>query len=169
MRILGACLLMAAFLFAGVVMIQEKRRRIRTLRELCSALEIMQGELSLRECALPELCCTLSRHGTGKAKSLFSSLHDLLPLLGEFPFSALWNKALLCCCNDLNASENDAMISLGLVLGRYDTHTQLRRLRACGALLNQSITAEEQRFPAERKLLLGLSASAGAILAVLLL
>jgi stage III sporulation protein AB len=160
---------MAAFVFVGAGAVREKRTRIRTLRELCCALEIMQGELSLRESSLPELCRTLSTHGTGKAKRLFTALLELLPFLGECSFSSLWDKAVLCCWNDLNASERDAMRSLGLVLGRYDTQTQLRQLQACTALLKKSLFEEEQRFPAERKLWLGLSASAGAMIAVLLL
>ncbi len=160
---------MAAFLFAGAGIVQEKRTRIQTLRELCAALEIMQGELSLKDSSLPELCRTLSIHGTGKAKLLFTALLELLPLLGECSFSALWDRAVLCCKNDLNASEREALRSLGLVLGRYDTQTQIRQLRACAALLNHSMVAGEQRFPAERKLLLGLSASAGMMIATLLL
>jgi stage III sporulation protein AB len=168
MRIIGACLLMAAFFLAGVGIVHEKRTRIRTLRELCAALEIMQGELSVRESPLPELCQMLSIHGSGKAKILFTALLEMLPLLGECSFSVLWDKAILCCKNDLNASEREAVRSLGLVLGRYDTLTQIRQLQSCARLLNQNMAADEQRFPADRKLLLGLGASAGVMMAVLL-
>ena len=110
----------------------------------------------------------MSIHGSGKAKILFTALLEMLPLLGECSFSALWDKAILCCKNDLNASEREAVRSLGLVLGRYDTRTQIRQLQSCVRLLNQNMAADEQRFPAERKLLLGLGASAGVMMAVLL-
>jgi len=168
MRFIGASLLIAASILSGACAVRMKKRRLCTLRELCEALEIMQGELSLHNSSLPEMFRLLSIHGTGKAGEIFSLLLEQLPLLGECSFSYIWDKALYCCRDELNPSERETLKSLGFYLGRYDTETQIRQLRACLTVLQTNLAEEEKSFPTERKLLLGLSASAGAMIAILL-
>ena len=169
MKIAGAILLLCAFVFAGSCVVKEKRSRIRSLRDLCCALEIMEGELSLRDSALPELCSYLSVHAAGEAQRLFSTLLGMLPLLGEQSFSSLWDKASAGCSGALRERDRDSLHSLGAVLGRYDVEIQLRQLRTCKSIFQKSREEAEYNYPMERRLWLGLCSSAGALFAILLL
>lgn len=168
-RTAGAFLLVAAFLAAGALVVREKRARLRCLRDLCAALDLLRGELELHGAPLPQVFNAVSRYCIGAAKGLFQGLSLELALLGEEPFSALWSRAVRKNCPQLRDRELDELERLGLALGRYELSTQLVELTACRAFLINCGEEAERVFPAERRLWLGLCVSSGAMLAILLL
>ena len=169
MKTAGAAALFFAFLFVGICAVREKRAKIRGLREICSALEIMYGELDARDPSIQELCRILCERATGTAKQLFSCVHTLLPLLGEESFSSLWLRAVFVSCMDLDRCVIDELAELGNALGRFDTRTQTRAIRTCIDRLSRRKEEMEKAFPGDRKLWLGLGAAVGALTAVMLI
>lgn len=169
MKAAGAAALFFAFLYGGICAVREKRAKIRGLHEICSALEILYGELDARDPSIRELSRILCERGTGTAKQLFSCLHALLPLLGEESFSSLWARAVYASCRDQDRAVIDELLELGNALGRYDTRTQTRAIRSCLDRLCRLRDEMEQAFPGDRKLWVGLGAAVGALTAVMLI
>ncbi len=169
MRAAGLFCLAAAFLIAGICAVGEKRRRLRGLGELCGALELLQGELELREASLPELCRELKERGTGLGSRLFSRVEASMSMIGEASFSSLWNACVENCCGEQETAVRAELRRMGASLGRYDTGTQLRAIRSCEAALSRRREEQERAFSGERKLWLGLSAAAGALLVLVLI
>lgn len=162
-------LLFISSLFAGIVVIREKQMRIRALRELCCALELMQDELSMQRSSIPELCKLLGNRVSGMGAKLFTLLDAMIPYLKEEDFASIWKRAVMNCCGVLKEAEREELAQLGSYLGRYEIEDQVQAIRYCCAALQRSREEALQAFPAERKLCLGLSMSAGVLAAVLLL
>lgn len=169
MRALGALLLVAGGFSFGICALREKRSRIAALRQIEAALELLCSELELHEAPLPEAVSNAARHAEGMGKALLHALEAQFPRLGEASFAQLWTAAVTRTCVPLLPHERDELNLLGHSLGRYELSAQLRELHACCVFLEERRNAAEQAFPGERRLLLGLSAAAGAFLAILLL
>lgn len=158
----------ASMLLASVQAVRLKREQLGLLRELLAALELMEGELVLRNSPLPELLSELSETLNGDAKRMICTCLDKLSGLQDENFSVIWKNAAEECCSSLGERELSAFVRLGTSLGRYDLETQLRDIRNTQHLLRKSLEEAERSFPAQRKLWLGLGASAAALLGVIL-
>jgi stage III sporulation protein AB len=168
-RTAGLLLLFASCLSFGLNLVGEKRRRVAALKELCEALEIMQGELSAHATPIPSLCAMLAERTRGCAAALFKALSERLEDLGEKDFSVLWCEAGEESCALLSEEDRGLLKELGMVLGRYDLDTQLMELQRCAHSLQDRLEREKRLLPGRRRLILGLSASFGALLVILLL
>jgi stage III sporulation protein AB len=166
----AALLLMAGSIFFGSVQgARLKKDRICLLRELVTALELLEGELALRNTALPELLEELAELSKGDAERMFRACLEGLHFLQDENFSHLWKNAAEEYCAALEQRELTVLVRLGTSLGRYDLDTQLRDIRNTEHLLRNNLEEAEHAYPAQRKLWLGLGASAAALLGVILL
>lgn len=169
MRPVGALLLVLAFFLAAAGSLREKKERLRCLRDICLALQLLRGEMECRSAPFSETIEVLLPQLKGAGKSLFLFLSQSLSCLGEASFSELWEQAAAQSCQVLREEERQQLSRLGLVLGRYELEAQLRELAACHALLQSREREAAENYPVQRRLQLGLALSSGAVLAILLL
>ena len=170
MRLGGALVCVCALISGALAAVGEKKKQILTLHALCSALDLMQGELSFRGSSMEELLAFLLPRTSGLVSSFVQELSDGLSNLGEYDFSELWSMAAdSCFALSLRERELDELKNLGAYLGRYDLETQVTQLRGCRSFLQETLAEAEKRFPVERKLVLGLSVFVGLILTVLVI
>ncbi len=125
MRAIGAILIAAAFLAAGLGRASELRRRAALLSSLVSALEIMRGEVS-RLAGLDEAVERLERAGPEAARGFFALFGAGLERLGELEVSELWDAAARSL--PLRDDEREALSAAGRCLGRYGADEQLSAL-----------------------------------------
>ncbi len=169
MKYLGAALILAGCLAAGLMYAGEKRRRLSTLTSLCAALELMAGELETKLSPLPEICSFLAGRTEGETGDFFAELTASLTRLGGAEFAQLWREAAKKCLVSLAAVELDELGRLGAILGRYTLDEQLSALRACGAYMTEAAQRAEKSYPEQRRLGLCLSATAGILLIIALM
>lgn len=168
LKYLGAILILAACGAAGYLYAASVRKHIRALESVCAALELAAGELRTRAAPMPELCALLARRSDGAAAGFFSQLSGGLNALGERAFSEIWKETVedeLAC---LRPGEQNELISLGNILGRYELAQQERALAACVLTLRASLSQARQSYPCQKKLGFGLTAAAGALIVVIL-
>ncbi len=152
----------------GLNLSGERRVRLTQMEELADMLELLRGELSLRAAALPELAEQLRMECRGRGAAFLEALCDKMDLLGETPFSQIWRRTCLDCCGTLAAQDREELAGLGLYLGRLELERQLQALDRCVEHFRQRIEEERRELPALTRLMLGLSAAAGALLLILL-
>ena len=169
MRLFGALLILSAAVGTGLCLSDHSRRRLRALEDFSAALALIAGELSLRNSPLPELLEKASVESTGQAKAFFTALNNTLSLLGEYPFSRLWERALNESCPVLPQKAQYELKQLGNSLGRYDLDRQLSDLASAGQRLEQMAMQAAGEYAQLRKLGPGLGAASGLLLAILLL
>lgn len=169
MKGLGAALILAGCLLSGALWTRTKSRRIRTLRQLCAALELLAGELETRAPPLPELAKLLAERAGGQAGTFFSLLSVSMEQLGRESFSQLWSRAAETVLESLGREEREEFAGLGMILGRCELARQLSALRACTAALRTNLREAEGLYPGQRRLSLGLTGAAAALLIIVLL
>jgi len=168
MKMLGFLLISLSSALCGLCYISLKKDRVSELEAFSDMLTLMQGELLCRLSPLTELAAKLSENTEGKAGSFLKILALNLEMLGERAFYDIWCESLNVCVSELNKNELEAIKSLGNILGRYDVKTQTKAIDEVIEVLKRSALCEKDQLPQLKRLSMGISASAGAILAILL-
>ena len=113
-----SAILLAALLFS-VQRIEEQRRLTGALRSYCDMLEQMIGLLEIQAPPMPELLSALSCCCTGPAAEFVERLYQSMESLGTESFQALWQKSLSASAGGLDKDAQQALDSLGSVLGGH--------------------------------------------------
>lgn len=144
-KLLGAVLLTCGAAAIGFSAAGQLRRRVRGLRAVLGALELLERELSFRLTPLPDLLACLARQAAPPASGFFAACREGLEGLGEQPMAQIWADALARCPMDLSQEDSQILLELGGVLGRYDGPGQQEALAEIRArLLHQAEQAEEE-------------------------
>lgn len=168
-RCLGAAVLLLACVMAGFMRYSGKKAAVEEMRSLCEALQLLRSELKNSDSPLPDALRCVAYSCAGSGGRLAKGLVESLDKLGDVPFAQLWQQSCRenLCCLPAELLENAG--GLGLVLGRYETGEQLRAIdRLIIALENEQRSAAS-RLSTDRRLSLGLSATLGLMLVILLL
>lgn len=169
LKYIGAVLIFSALIGGAVIYLISQRRRVQTLSGLCAALDMAAGELSARAAPLPLLFELLGQRCEGAAAEFFHTLSGSMDRLGDEELFSLWQGAAeknLAC---LNTAEREEIARLGGVLGRYEMEAQLSALHSCEAVLRASLEQARADYPNRRRLGIGMTAAAGALLVIVLL
>ena len=168
MKFLGFLLIIGSSALLGMNYSAEKKARINDLQAFISMLEILCAELNNRLYPLPELFENISSKLEGRAASFANLLKLNMYVLGEKNFETIWYESYFVSGAALSDKENNEILSLGKTLGRYDLETQLAAIEACILSLKECEKMESFEFPKLRQLSLGVSLSAGMLLAIFL-
>jgi len=163
MTALGALLVAASGVLAGVLGAKALRAQAERARQLARMLELMRFELERFKTPLPDLFGALEARTDGTAAELCGRVSACLAAV-DVRFSAAWRFA----CENLSKQEREILLPLGEILGRYGAEEQAAALDA--ALSDMRRLAEERRMELRDKsrLFLGLGAACGLLAAVLL-
>ncbi len=169
MKLIGFLMITLSSLICGNCYITIKKEREEELESFRFMLELIKGEITSRLCPLTELPQKLFGKVQGKAGIFLQILSLNLEMLGERAFEEIWSESLNACVSEFDDKEYDAINGLGKVLGRYEISLQCTTLDEVINLLTQSLNEERIRLPQMKRLSWGISASAGAMLAIMLI
>lgn len=163
MNRLGAALIAAAGLMAGLRASRGERRKTLSAEGLCRLLELMIFELERFQTPLPELFSSLAERTDGTASALCSRAALALGAEG-----ARLCQAWAFACAALPAAEREFMLPLGGVLGRYGAQEQTAALRSALAEARRYSGGLRAGLAEKSRLYIGLTTAAGLLAAVLL-
>ncbi len=169
MKLVGAVLILISGAALGLQVAARRRARAETLRELCASLEQACAELEAANLPLPALLERLAKQSGEASAGFFRHLCAGLAPAGETSFQELWETAVHEELKQLRERERQDLLRLGTVLGRYDLDSQLEAIRLCRASLGAEWESIRMNDPAERRLLLGLTAAGAGLLVVILI
>ena len=160
----GAALMLLGGAAAGLGLRRAQTERVRLLEELCAALAVMKSEIASLQTPLPELFSRLSHEGPPRLREFFAAN---AALAAEGRLSEGWTASAAA----LPAGERAyaALARLGLSLGRYDALRQCAELDTARESIAAAAETERTRLERRGRLLPGLGACLGAMLAILLL
>lgn len=164
---IGALLIVLSCGGFGIGLAAAHRREEYALRQLVSALDLMECELQYRLTPLPELCRQAGQESRGCVGRVLLELSRELDAQISPEVSSCM-QAALSNAGDIPSGTVQAMTYLGQSLGRFDLAGQLKGLEAvrndCRRLLNEMALNKEQRLRSYQTL----GFCAGAALAILL-
>ena len=168
MKIIGFSLIICASFAFGLKQTEYIKNRLVNLNSFIFMLELIEAELNSNICSIPELTEKIIDKLEGDSLTFMQLIKINLSMLGSKSFSAIWKESLSVCSNSLKDKEYEALDSLGQVLGKYEIDTQTHHLEECLKLLRKSEEEAAKEFPQSRQLNLGVSVSAGLLMAILL-
>lgn len=169
LKLIGALLLTCGAAGLGFGAAGHLSRRVRSLRSLLGALELMEREIAFRLTPVPELLELLARRSDGPAAAFFSDCLDALDSLGERSLSQIWRDALAGRPMDLAQDDQRTLGELGEILGRYDGPGQREALGEIRSRLLHNLACAEEENGRMGRVYGALGLTAGCFLAILLL
>ena len=151
----------------GFRMAAAHRQQERQLRQLLSALDLLEWELRYRLPPLPELCLQVANDAQGAVSCLFRRLYEELERQIAPDAGMCMNAAV--SVSSLSPAVKHLFLDLGRTLGRFDLEGQLKGIEAVRqeALMALDKLTRDQDTRLRSYQTLGLCA--GAALAILLL
>lgn len=168
MRYIGAIILVISALYIGISKAREERQRVKILRELCSALNILKNEICANRTPLGKVISMQSLNSTDTLKAFFSNLGIELENLGDRRFADIWKECIGFSLNILPEKSKTELIALGNSLGRYDSELQKQAIERCIYTLQDECVLLESGLANNEKMYIGLSGGAGLIIALML-
>lgn len=165
---IGALLIITGCGGAGFSICTAYRKEESLLRQMLSALQTMESELSYRLTPLPQLCRHTADASEGMVRRLFESLaaeleQQVLPQACDCMAAALANLP------DMPRSLRRVCSELGKTLGNLDLNGQLQGLDASKKLCCRYLAKLEHNRDARLRSYQTLGLCAGAALAILLI
>lgn len=165
LKLAGAMLLLLGSAGMGVSAVRRLERRVTTLRTLINALEQMERELDFRLLPTQQMICEAARQ-SGEPASGF--LHVCVQgLQQEMPLCDSWRQAALQELPALLPADLDVLLSLGAVLGRYDSEGQRQAIAATRSRLNIFLKDASEERNRRGRVYGTLGITAGAFLVLL--
>lgn len=169
MKLIGFLLIVLSSVGCGFCFNTAKAHRLNDLTSFSVLLEHMQAELMSRYSTLPFIVEKMQLILEGKALEFCQKLSLGLEQLGSESLEDIWCRCLHGTETNLNQIELSALASIPQVLGKYDVENQAATIATVNKLLISSIEKEQRQLPQYKKTALGISASIGAMFAVLLI
>lgn len=169
LKLAGALLLLCGCFGVGLLQVKNMNKRVRTIRSLLCALEVMERELSFRVPLLEEMLLTAENSAEEPIRSFLSVCRENLEHKMDLPFAIIWNDAARTKLYFLKKQDLEPIFELGGVLGRYDCQKQSQAIRQTCVILENVLldAASEQKDRGRMYKVLG--TSIGALLVILLL
>lgn len=169
LKLLGAALLLSGCAGFGWSGVRNLELRVKTLRSMSAALELIGCELDFRAPPVRELFERLAVETEQPAASFFRACAEEMSVGEGRPLSELWRKCVKERLTSLKQAEAACLISVGAVLGRYDAQSQRRALNRAREQLDGYLSGAMQERRQKGRVYGALSAAAGVFLVVLLL
>lgn len=168
-RLFGAIMVFSGCFSLGLIKLRREKARMRTLEALCGALCQMRVELGARLASVPALADMLSNRADGGARRFFAALCEKLALLGQSELCELWAECARRELSALGSDELNDFIALGRILGKGELSTQLEAISRCESTFDRALIAARTEHADKRRLTLGISASVGLMLVIMLI
>ncbi len=169
MNFIGAMLILTGCTAAGILKVLSLGRLDRTYTALISALTIMKSEICSRAVPLDEVLHIVSGSASGDAGKFICRLSDSFSMLGEKTFCDIWSAEAGSCLESLPDRSLSAVKALGASLGRYDAAMQCAALDRCINNISAEQRALRETLSENKRMYVGIGASAGLIIAIVLI
>lgn len=167
-RYVGGVLIFGWGLWIGNGRAKVLERRVETLEELMTALNLLGREITLHVTPLPELFARLSQEAEGAAGMLFDHCARGLQEPVEEGFSTVWKGGVGEIPN-LQPEERRLLTDLGPVLGRFPAGEQQKAVEGVCVRLREAAKAAGEDCRRMSRVYRTLGAAFGGFLLILLL
>ena len=168
MKLLGLTLIVISSGLGGINYVSARKDRLAELDSFISMLELIKAELVSNQSPLPVILHKISENICGKASDFAKLMLLNLSVLGEKGFDRIWTESLRACEPSFSNEEQQAIMKLGAILGKYEIKFQSQAIDESLWLLKKHEESCSAAYPQVKRLSLGLSVSAGLMLAIIL-
>lgn len=132
-NIIGAMLTGIACGYLGLKKCMDMKKRVKSLEDITSSLEMLEGEISFSQNKLAKAFSNSDRNGLFKDVSKY--IKDGVCAAEAIDTAADKNREPLC----LNGGDIDAVKTLGQNIGKTDVNEQIKHIRYVSSLIKNRI------------------------------
>lgn len=169
LKLIGAVLLLSGSVGLGVSSVRNLERRVKTLRSMSTALELMKCELDFRAPPMRELFGAAAKGTSEPASSFFYTCAEKTKQMEGRPLAELWRQCMEERLTALTDAEAECLMSVGTVLGRYDVQSQQCVLTQTREQVNGYLNEAVQDRQRKGRMYGALSMAAGIFLVIVML
>ena len=169
LKAVGSMLLLFGCLWIGMLKVRQMDKRIKTLRSMLCALEVMEREILFSMPLLEDVLNSAARATEGATRDFLSLCSSELKNGSDAPFFEIWNRAACENLTALTGNDLEHVLALGNVLGRYDSGEQQQALHKVQIALQQTLSNAVADRNSQGKVYKTLSATVGVFLVILFL
>ena len=129
----------------------------------------MAAELESGGYPLPQLFERTAAACSGEVSRFFLMQTERINTPERESFSQIWSEDVRLYFPSLGQDEQQTLLRLGLVLGRYDRLRQAEEIRSCEGILRDRLDALRLAYPGDRRAFLGSICAAGVLLIIVLM
>lgn len=169
MKLIGVVLILSGSFGIGFSAIQRLAGRVTALRALTAALDVLEHELEFCLPSMPEWLENTASRSSEPASSFLRTCNEKLNIQDGMTLSEAWRTAAEKELSVLKPCDIETMMSVGLVLGRYDAESQRSTISAARIQLAAQLEAALEERSRCGKVYGALSAAVGFFLIIILI
>lgn len=169
MKLLGIAFLLSGSVGVGLSAIRRLERRVTALRSLVDALQVMKCEMEFQAPTMEELLFAAAQRAAEPASRFLNRCAQELERGDQRRFFELWENCASDELPELAFDDREILLSLGGILGRYDTEGQKEAIAAARARLFSCLNEAMEARQRKGRVYGALSVSAGMFVLILLI
>lgn len=168
MKLIGVVLILSGSFGIGFLAVRRLRGRVTALRTLTAALDVLVHELEFCLPSMPEWLGNTANRSSEPAASFLRACIEELNLQTGMPLSEIWRTAAEKELPLLKPCDIETIMSVGLVLGRYDAESQKSTISAARSQLAAQMEAAVEERNRCGKVYIALGAAVGIFMVIIL-
>ena len=150
----------------GIILSKKYSNRVKELRQLKSALNIIENKIKFTYEPIPEIFKEISRKFKGSVGQIFKKSYENMILTDA---GTAWENGIELTSSNLKQEDKEALKGLGKLLGKTDVEGQVSQLSLINEFLKVQLENAEQEQQKGEKLYKKLGAISGLMIVVALL
>jgi len=169
LKFAGAGLVMVSAIMWGLYMASKEIFRLKDLREMKRALDILASEIEYAMNQLDEAAMNISSKCAEPVKGIFENFSRNINILNNV--GQAWSQAVESCAESsyFNPPDLDMMSDFSKTLGYLDKNMQINSISMQLDYINSQIDKLEGSWEKSRKMYLSLGSLGGILIVVLLI
>jgi len=153
LKLVSGAIIVGVCSYFGWLMAQAYVERLKQLRALRVALQMLETEIGYALTPLPEALARIAQHTEKEISQFFQQVRELILSGNGYTAGEAWNMALdqVYAQTALHPVDREIIGALGVAVGASDREDQLKHLHlACEQLQKEEINAAEMRAKHEK-------------------
>lgn len=169
MRLIAAGMIVFSCAALGIMKAHGLTELDRMYSSLISALELIKSEICTSHAPLDSALSLVMQSSDKSVEPFFGAVISGLSELGDSSFCDIWTASVQSELTALPKSCVQSLVSLGNSLGRYDADMQKCAIERCSVQLEVARSELRAAAVASKRMYVGTGASAGLIIAIIML
>lgn len=171
LRLTGVILLVGGSAGVGWSLREKIKENLDSLYLMRQIIRMLQNEITYSMAPLPEACLRIGNRIKEPYRSAFLAIHREMLSNGGASFAAIWKMHMGSCLKKTGVSGADRKVFLdfGDCIGYMDGKMQAQAMERYGHQLDVSVERLEKEMVNRCRVIMSLSVTGGALLAILLI
>lgn len=165
-KLLVLSLVFASCLYIGILVSKKYSGRVKELKDMKNALNMLETKIKYTYEALPEIFEEISKQITGEIGQIFRNSAKKMQVKSA---GDAWNESIDLANTNMNIEDKAILKTLGKLLGKTDAEGQISEIKLVSNFLDTQIKVAEQERNKNEKMYKTLGGIVGLTIVIILI